>query len=197
MAVAITNVDWSEYHKAHKEDIFALGIIAMTYGELENVFRKLFSAITGLNEFQTAALFERLPNNHRLAILGQLLAQTALSREIKDDVDYFMDGFETCADNRHAVLHAHLGGTFFGSPGQGVVLHKFTKAGKKQTCFAPTKKLHEIADSMREYAAFGFSLIARITPVTGAKIPNDNSSVLFSPFRGKPSPPPKLDWRDL
>jgi hypothetical protein len=194
MAIAITNLAWEDYQKSYQEDIFTLGMIALNYGQLENAFRHIFSAVTGLNASQVAALFERLPNNHRQDVLSELMAQLSLPPGLKADISYFATGFKTCLENRNAIMHAHLGGSVIGAgPKEGIALHKFTKSGKRQTCFPSLTELRAIAESMRGYAVFGVWLTAIISaarhPEIGAPQPE--------PSLGRPPPPPELSWRSL
>ena len=101
---------WPEYHPGNRKDILALGVIALNYGQLENVYRALFSYVTGMNEFQTAAIFHRLPNNHRESALTEVMAKTVIPQKLKDLVQYFASGFAGCAENRHDIMHASSGG---------------------------------------------------------------------------------------
>ena len=181
MAIAITARDWPEPYMENKDEIFAVGAIALSYGQLENTFRRLFSTITGMNELQVAALFQRIPNNIRQDILHELMDQGDLAEDAKNCVRYFTRGFKICADNRNDILHAHLGATVIGSRKHGIVLHKFSKSGNMQTCSPPPQELQIIAESMRTYAAFGAQVIAHARS---------------SPFPSldRPPPPPELNW---
>src|SRR5689334_16831156 len=58
--------DWPSYLPGPRNDILALGVISLTYGLLETMFKLLFASVGDMNEHQVAAIFERLPNNHRL-----------------------------------------------------------------------------------------------------------------------------------
>jgi hypothetical protein len=78
MAEAPMADDWPSYLPGPAENILALGVIALAYGQLENMFRALFASITQMNEFQVAALFQRLPNNIRKVILFELMTKTVL-----------------------------------------------------------------------------------------------------------------------
>src|SRR5437870_2985995 len=97
MAYAITGVSWEDIQKHHQDEIFTIGMIALNYGLLENVFRRIFSAVTGLQAAQVSAIFERLPNNHRQSALTQLLEQSAMSEELDGEVKYFAEAFKTLA----------------------------------------------------------------------------------------------------
>jgi len=181
MAISITRRDWPNSYMESKEEIFTIGAIALSYGQLENTFRQLFSTITGMDELQIAALFQRIPNNIRQDILHELMGQGDLSDDAKKCVRDFTGGFKACADNRNDIMHAHLGYTITGSSKHGVVLHKFSKSGNKLTCSPSLQELKQIADSMRAYAAFG----ARI---------NENARASPFPSLDRPPPPSELNW---
>src|SRR6476659_319728 len=101
--------NWPPYLPGSRNDILALGVISLEYGFLENMFRVLFSIVGNMNEYQVAAIFERLPNNHRIDAIRQMLRESTLPDVLKDRVLYFCRCFDICADNRHAIMHSHSG----------------------------------------------------------------------------------------
>src|ERR1700694_5794823 len=93
---------WPEYLPAPSDDVFAIGVVALNYGQMESMFKHLFAVVTRMNDFQVSALFYRIPNNTRLNVLSDLMNQTTLPEKLKDRVLHFCDGFKICAANRHA-----------------------------------------------------------------------------------------------
>lgn len=188
---------WPEYHPGNRKDILAFGVIALNYGLLENMYRALFSCVTGMNEFQTAAIFHRLPNNQRKDVLYDLLAKTTVPRELRDIIRYFAVGFGVCADNRHDIMHSSSGGRHSGIGGSesGIVLAKYTNAGDKLECYPTVAILRSVADEIHAYAIFGMK-------VTGAVrdyqyFLNYEEPEKFRPeaLPEKPPPPTPLNWR--
>ena len=84
---------WPLYLPGPRDDILALGVVSLGYGQLENMFRSVFSLVTSMNEHQVAAIFERMPNNHRLSAITQMMSKTILPDKIKDRVSHFCNGF--------------------------------------------------------------------------------------------------------
>jgi hypothetical protein len=107
---------WPDYLPGRSDDLLALGVIALMYGQLESMFQHVFSAVTSLNEIQASAIFQRIPNNVRQDILFQMMAQTTLPDQLKEEVQHFGLGFKTCAANRHAIMHSHSAGVFTSVP---------------------------------------------------------------------------------
>ena len=173
-----------------------IGVISLNYGQLENAFRRIFSAVTRMNDIQVAAIFDRLPNNNRQTVLEEVMAQTTLPEKLKERVDHFTLGFKTCADNRHAVMHSHSGGVFTSQSRntRGILLSKYTKSGKKVVCPASLPELREVADDIHDYAIWGFRVAGEITSFAEALAADDEASFWRVPLKRKPRPPTALRW---
>ena len=101
---------WPKDLPLPKDDVFAIGVIALNYGWLEAIFQSLFRVVTEMTEAQAAAIFQRLSNDQRQDTLSELLAASRLPISLKDGVVHFSKAFKTCAENRHAVMHSRSGG---------------------------------------------------------------------------------------
>jgi hypothetical protein len=187
---------WPEYLPGPRQDIMALGIIALSYGQLENAFRLVFSAVTRMNEIQVAAIFGRIPNNIRQTVLAEVMEQTTLPDALKERVGHFINGFKACADNRHDVMHSHSGGVFTSQSRniRGILLTKYSKKGNKLVCAPSLVDLRKVADEIHEYASWGFHLTSDINFLWTARM-NDNEEAFWQlPLRGKPPLPTALHW---
>jgi hypothetical protein len=160
------------------------------------MFRHVFSAVTRLNEIQASAIFQRIPNNVRQDILFQMMAQTTLPDELKEQVQYFGLGFKTCAANRHAIMHSHSAGVFTSqSRGtHGFLLQKFSKAGNKLVCPASLADLRKAADDTHNFVMFGASVVSDIRSFLACRDNGDEASFRSASLRNKPSLPTELSW---
>lgn len=197
MVAASTGENWPAYHPGQREETLALGVIALNYGQLENLYRTVFAYVTGMNEFQAAALFHRLPNNHRKDVLYDLMAKTTLPTELKKLVQYFAAGFGACADNRHDIMHSASGGRHIStSKGtSGILLSKYTKAGNKLQCYATVELLRSIADEIHAYAVFGSKIAGAVSDFRSAQDHGRVDDFLRTPSPKKPPPPARMNWR--
>src|SRR5437764_2608998 len=155
---------WPLYLPGPRHDILAMGVISLTYGQLENLFRTVFSLVADMNEYQIAAIFERMPNNHRLSALAQMLGKTTLPEVLKERVSHFCNGFRICAENRHAIMHSHSGRmyTSYSRNERGILLTKYSRSGNKLICAASLAELRRVADQAHEYAVFGMHVATEI-----------------------------------
>lgn len=188
---------WPDYLPGPADDIFAVGVIALTYGFLENLYRCLFSTVTGMTTAQVAVLFERLPNNARQDILAEMLNQSDLADPLKEAVRHFSSGFRICAENRSAIMHSHSGGMVIHRERgiAGILFSKLTKSGKKQVCPATIEELRAVADSMHEYGLFAAWLISDVNSFWAFRRRGEEESFWRFPLRDKPPLPAELNWR--
>jgi hypothetical protein len=189
---------WPEYHPGNRKDILALGVIALNYGQLERMYRIIFSYVTGLNEYQTAALFHRLPNNQRRDVLYELMAKTVMTDELIAAVKHFGQGFGACLDNRNDIMHSFSSGRHrsespFGP--SGIVLSKYTKAGDLIVCYANVGLLRIMADEMHTYSVYGSFVAGAVREFNDAVLRGDDLSLLRLPLRDKPPSPTRLTWQ--
>jgi hypothetical protein len=189
-------IPWPDYLPGPSEDLLALGVIALTYGQLEGMFQHVFSAVTSLNEIQASAIFQRIPNNVRQDILFQMMAQTTLPDVVKDQVQYFGLGFKSCAANRHAIMHSHSAGVFTSqSRGtRGFLLQKYSKAGNKLVCPATLADLRKAADDTHNYVGFGAWIVSDIRTLLSLRDNDDEASFRSISLRHRPLPPTELIW---
>jgi hypothetical protein len=194
---SLSDDKWPEYLAGPREDTQALGVIALNYGQLENAFRLIFSAVTRMNEIQVAAIFGRMPNNIRQTVLAEVMAQTTLPDVLKERVNHFTFGFKVCADNRHDVMHSHSGGVFTSQSRnvRGFLLTKYSKSGNKLVCPASLEDLRNVADEIYQYAMFGLSLTSDINLLFQVRMTDGDDERFWKfPLRDKPPPPTALRW---
>jgi hypothetical protein len=184
--------EWPDYMPLPRKDVFAIGVIALNYCQLENILRALFSSITQLNEFQTQAFFHRLANNVRRDVLSELLAKTTIPDELRSLIDYFVTGFMACADNRHFVMHSSSGGLHHSETGHGLVLERYSRTGNRLTCFLTFDDLKQIADDIHRYTLFGAWLVSDVSLY--ARNPHKAFQASPSTLHDKPSPPTRMNW---
>lgn len=154
---------WPSYLPGPKDDLLALGVVSLNYGYLENVLRVLFGMVTGMHQAQMAAIFDRLNNDARQAVLDQMLGAHPFIPEIKTLVRHFLDAFAICAGNRHAIMHSHHGGIHSGSRGTGgIVLRRYSRAGSASVFFAHAESLRAIADDIDQQSQFGIQVVLTV-----------------------------------
>jgi hypothetical protein len=174
MRVSLDKDKWPEYLPGPPDYILMLGVIALNYGQLENMFRHLFSSVTRMNEIQVSSIFQRIPNNIRQTILSEMMAQTTLPAKLKERVNHFALGFKICAQNRHDVMHSHSGGTYTSrSRGErGILLSKFSRSGKELVCPASLSELRGVADDLPlNFHPAAVRASADVTPFGAVSVP--------------------------
>lgn len=55
---------WPSYIPAPRDDIFALGVISLNYGYLENMLRSLFTSVVGLTDAQASMVLRMRTSSH-------------------------------------------------------------------------------------------------------------------------------------
>lgn len=148
---------WPDYLPLPREDMLALGVIALNFCQLENIFRALMASVARWNVHQTAALFNRLNNRERQDVIAELLPKTTIPTETKALVEHFVDGFMVCADNRNFLMHSSSGGLYRDMERGicGLVLERYSKQGNKLLSYPTTKGLQTVADEIHQYTTFG------------------------------------------
>jgi hypothetical protein len=196
MRVSLTDDVLPEYLPGPPDHILMLGVIALNYGQLENMFRHVFSAVTRMNDIQVAAIFQRIPNNIRQTVLSEVMAQTTLPDQLKDRVKYFTDGFKICAENRHDLMHSHSGGVFTSkSKGtRGLLFSKHSRAGNEFVCAPDLQELRTVADEIHDYMNFGFHVSGDIKHWADCRDHDDEESFWRVPLKDKPRAPTALRW---
>jgi hypothetical protein len=188
--MSLTSDPWPKDLPLPRDHVFALGVISLNYGQLEGIFQYLFAEATGIGQAQAAALFQRLPNDQRRDILGQLLPLADFPSEIKDSVAHFAAAFKICADNRHALMHSRSGGV---CP-TGLVLDKTTRSGGMLTCKPTLIDLQQIADSMHAFSIFGAMLLGDMQSFVTYRAKGDMAMAARFALRDRPPLPTPLEW---
>lgn len=148
---------WPDYLPGPKDHL--LGVISLVSGSLEGMFKHLFRCVTGMDKPQVNALFQRIPNNTRQDIMLELLDPN-LPENLRAAIKYFCDGFETCAENRHGLMHSHSSGNIViqRTGHYGFIFRKSSRAGNPLGCTPSMEDLKEVADSMHRYMLFAAAL---------------------------------------
>lgn len=196
MRISLTDEQWPEYLPGSPDHILMVGIIALNYGRMENMFRYLFSVVTRMNEIQVSAIFERMPNNIRQTVLSEVMAQTTLPIELKERVKYFIDGFRICADNRHDLMHSRPGGTFtsYSRNIRGLLFTKYSRSGRELVCAPSLEDLRGVAADTHDYAMYGGEVAGEIRKLILCRERGDEESFWRVPLKGKPRGPAALRW---
>ena len=186
---------WPDYLPGPRNDLLALGVIALNYGRLENIFRIIFAMVSGMSEAQVTAIFARINNRLREDIFEQLLATQTFPEGLIDLIRHWLAGYMICAENRNAVMHSHHGGIHSGARGtEGIVLSKFSRAGSRFSYFAHAKALRAIADAIDHQGNFGEQVMLEIAGFQlceRQKRPRDFGQF---PLPEKPRLPEALNW---
>lgn len=189
-----TKQRWPDYMPLPRDDIYAIGIIALNFCLLEGMFRNLLSAVTHWNQYEVAALFHRINNRTRLDILSDLIGKTPLPDETKGDVTHFADGYEKCTDNRNFIMHSIAAGQHSG----GLVLQRRTRAGDVKECRLARGDLERIADEIHAFMTWGAwvdSDIRSFSTHFARGKPEEYRGRSPSTLREKPPLPAALNWQ--
>ena len=194
--------DWPYWiYLVPRDDVFALGVISLNYGRLENAFRYLFLTVTNMRLEHVAAVFHRLQNPARIAVFQELIPVSDLPEWLHAPLSDFADGFGDCAEQRHAIMHSYSTGhhTTVGKPGErGIVLLKYSKSGRRLVCAANQTKLRAIADDMDALGQHGAALDTYIKHIRTLRAAgHDYSPVPPTPLPDKPQLQAALDWLPL
>jgi hypothetical protein len=190
---------WPDYLPLPREDIFAIGVIALAYGQLESIFKVMLATVARWNDMQVAAIFHRLNNNQRFDVVSELLAKTTIPSEVKAKVEHFLAGLGICTENRNFIMHSFSGGMFTDQQAgtRGVVLEKYSKPGNKQACYLVSDDLRKIADDIHRYSLFGSVVVTDLTNyATHLQSGHpENFRLLPATLHGTPPLPEKLSWK--
>ena len=85
--------DWPDYLPGPRDDLLALGVVSLNYGYMENILRILFAMVGDFSEPQVRAMFDRMNNDARQAILDQLLGQQPFPADLKALGRHFLKGY--------------------------------------------------------------------------------------------------------
>lgn len=190
--VSSSSGEWPSYHRATKDATFALGVISTGYGRLEFAFGALFANVLNLPSNFVAALFPKLGNEMRIALVTELLPQMQIDPEIEDHVRYFIKGFEALAFNRNMLMHSELisGGV------SSAFLLKTQRNGMLVGCSVTTRRLQSIADDLETFHQYGITLANLIAlPLLKAVLAIEESPPPgLSALPDKPPLPSRLEY---
>ena len=101
---------WPQYDVGREDYIFALGVLAANFNELEGVLSLQFSINVRIPFAAKASIFNKSDNAQRIKIIQGCLSITPWNhrdhplpynaRE-KAAIQYFLRGFAICAENRN------------------------------------------------------------------------------------------------
>lgn len=189
-----TKQRWPDYMPLPREDIFAIGVIALNFCLLEGMFRTLLAAVTHWNEHQISAVFHRINNRTRLDILSDLLSKTTIPNETKEDVTYFAEAYSQCTDNRNFIMHSIAAGQHSG----GLVLQRRSRKGDALECRLTRGDLQRIADEIHAFMLWGAWVDSDVrsysTHLARGK-PDEYRGRSPSTSREKPPLPASLNWQ--
>lgn len=193
------SADWPSYMPGPKEDIYALGVICLRYGQLESIFQLVFSQATRMDLEQASAIFFRIPNNVRHDVISSLMETGALPDVLKDLVRYFLKAFKICAENRHALMHSHSGGVHYNIEKErgGILLRRYTRSGSVEVSPATIQELRQVADDIETFVTFGAAVSAELALHFDRLDRGDHAQRKPSPMCDKPSLPNAMNWKIL
>lgn len=184
---------WPSYMPLPRDDIFAIGVIALNYCLLEGMFRTLLSAVTHWNDYEISAVFHRINNRTRLDILSDLLGKTPIPDDSKADVIHFAEGYKLCTDARNFIMHSIAAGQH----SEGLVLERRSRAGSRLECRLTHDDLKRIADEINAFMGWGAwvdSDIRSFTTHFSRGKPNEYRGRSPSTLNEKPPLPASLNW---
>lgn len=197
--MADSQIPWPGYLPLPKVDILAIGVVALEFARLENIFRALLSSVARWNSHHAAAVFNRLNNRERQDVILELLAKTTIPDPTKKVVEHFVAGYMICADNRNFLMHSSCGGTHedIADGTVGLVLERYSKQGNRLECYPTYPQLRTVADEIHIYASFGAFVnmdVSNYRTHVEAGHPEDYRP-LPAPLRKKPPSPTPLSWQ--
>lgn len=117
---------WPSYRIGPHDSVFALGVASVNYASLEFALGSVFASVIGLTSDFTRALFPKIGNQARIALLKQALCERDWPAEIKESITHFIDGFQILADNRNQLMHSNI----IAGVEEHITLYKSNREGK-------------------------------------------------------------------
>jgi hypothetical protein len=179
---------WPPYLPGPRDDIMAVGVISLTYNQLENMFRALFSVVTDMNEYQVAAIFDRLAQNSRLDAFKQILGKTTLPEILNDRLLHFCNGYDICTSNRNSIMHSHSGGVYTSITRntRGILLSKYSRSGNKIVRPASLEDLRRVVDECHEFSLYGMIVTTNVRTFRELQVRGEEDEFGRVPLRDKP-----------
>lgn len=140
------------------DQVYAYGIIALTYNKLEDAMVELFAAYLPISEEAGFRFAAKLTNNERLGLLLELVEEREENVEIKDRVQHAVKIFNICAENRNILAHGVRDNDVYHE--KMFVIRKWASGGKKLTYYdIPLASLRQVALDMRTCLDFVVQLL--------------------------------------
>jgi hypothetical protein len=177
----------------------ALGVAAANYNSLEYMFQVLFEYYTGF-EYAAASqqLFSHLGTNQkRVDIQSRLITyKERKSPDVANGVQYFLDGFDICAENRNLLMHGRI---FEGSTRTDLVLQKYARKDPTRLNYMhlTVGDIRRVADEFHNYEVYGARVYLWLAArPTGGKLIFVGDGETEPTWPKKPLTPDKLNLSD-
>lgn len=154
MATAPEKPSWPPYPIGPRESIFAMGVAATKFTQLETVLHFVFASAFGLDMDIAELIVSKIGAKPSLELIEYWIEPRAESDAIRDAVSHFISGLNICLENRNLLLHSDLAWT--GTV--DTILFKHSKKGKLTVAVPTLEELRCVADDMHAYCEFGRAL---------------------------------------
>lgn len=181
----MVTAEWPPYPIGPRDSIFAVGVTATRFAELESVLRFIFGTVFQLGFDDSTMLASKMGNEATMFLVRQKSA--SLDSIAKDHILHFLKGFDACKEARDHLMHSGLawaGGTDHN------YFYKTTKQGQTVGAAPTLKQLREVADDIVRYVEYGRMLGNAITNSCFEEVPIFPVSAF--PWPDKPSAPTQL-----
>lgn len=178
--------EWPAYPIGPRDSIFAVGVTATRFAELESVLRFIFGTVFQLSLDDSTILVSKMGNEAAVTLIRQKMESAPIQSFVKDHVLHFLTGFGACKDARGHLMHSGLawaGGADYN------VFYKTTKQGRTLVAAPTLEELRAVADDIVHYIDYGRMLGNAIN--NASEEPTIFPASMF-PWPNKPSAPAKL-----
>jgi hypothetical protein len=130
------------------DQVYAYGIIALTYNKLEDAMVELFVSYLPISEEAGQRFAAKLTNNERLSLLLELVEEREEDENVKDRVRHAVKLFNICAENRNILAHGVRDNYVYSE--KMFIIRKWASGGKKLTHYdISLTNLRQVALDMR------------------------------------------------
>jgi hypothetical protein len=157
MGDELWSADW-KIHLAHRDHVFAMGVISSNYNHLELccfwIFRHYMNdSVSGVPQM----LFGRLDNARRVEYLREY-AKHEPHPDARGCVNHFLSGYWVCAENRNFIMHSSIDSVPSG-PVTDFGLRKRAKSNYVSVTAknVDAKRLRLIANEIDRFDSFGWA----------------------------------------
>jgi hypothetical protein len=157
---------WPEYEVGRADYIFALGVLAANFNELEGALSLQFKIHVRIPYAAAKAIFARSDNAQRIRIIQGCLSITPwnhrdhplpYNNREKAAIEHFLRGFAVCAENRNILLHSEA--VPVGKKNRVFFYKDSKKPPHWPNKYTPSiARLRSIADAMRAFSEYGSDL---------------------------------------